>query len=52
MSRAKRMFGRVNAFFHKPQLDADLQEELAAHLEMADVPIVDKGASGNGKVYV
>ena len=35
MSHMKRMYGRGSAFFHKPQLDADLEEELAAHLDMA-----------------
>ena len=35
MSHMKRMIDRVSAFFQKPQLDADLEEELAAHLEMA-----------------
>ena len=35
MSQMKRMFDRVRAFLHKPQLDADLEEELTAHLEMA-----------------
>jgi predicted permease len=35
MSLLKRTIARVNAFFHKPQLDAELEAELAAHLEMA-----------------
>ena len=35
MSHMKRMFDRVSAYFRKPQLDADLEEELAAHLDMA-----------------
>jgi predicted permease len=35
MSRAARLLRRVQAFFGKRSLDADLDAELAAHLEMA-----------------
>ena len=35
MSRLKRAAGRVRAFFNKPALDAEVEAELAAHLEMA-----------------
>ena len=35
MSRVRRPFRRAQAFFGKRSLDADLNEELAAHLEMA-----------------
>ena len=35
MSRLKRISGRVRAFFRKPQLDAELEAELAAHLDLA-----------------
>ena len=43
MSRLKRATGRVRAFFNKPALDAEVEAELAAHLEMA---IEDKIAHG------
>ncbi len=35
MSRLKRISGRVRAFFRKRQLDAELEAELAAHLDLA-----------------
>jgi predicted permease len=35
MSHLKRLFGRLRAFFRKNELDADLEAELAAHLELA-----------------
>ena len=35
MSRLKRAAGRVRAFFNKPALDAEVEAELALHLEMA-----------------
>jgi predicted permease len=35
MSGLKRATGRVRAFFSKPVLDAEIEAELAAHLEMA-----------------
>ena len=43
MSRMKRILGRVNAFFHKPQLDADLEAELAAHVDMATEENLERG---------
>ena len=35
MSRLKRAAGRMRAFFNKPALDAEVEAELALHLEMA-----------------
>ncbi len=35
MSALKRALARVRAFYRKPPLDADLEAEIAAHLEMA-----------------
>ena len=43
MSRLKRISGRMRAFFHKPQLDADLEAELAAHLDMAIEENLERG---------
>jgi len=34
-SPLRRAFARIQAFLHKPPLDADLEAEIAAHLEMA-----------------
>jgi predicted permease len=45
MSRLRRLRGRVRAFLHKPPLDADLDEELAAHLEMAIEDNLARGLS-------
>jgi len=35
MSALRRALARVHSFFHKPPLDADLEAEIATHLEMA-----------------
>lgn len=43
MSALKRLFARVKAFFHKPQLDADLEDELATHLELAVDENLERG---------
>ena len=45
MSRLRRLRGRVRAFLHKPPLDADLDAELAAHLEMAIEDNLARGLS-------
>ncbi len=43
MSRLKRLLGRLRAFFNKPALDADLEAELAAHLELAIEENLERG---------
>ncbi len=45
MSLLKRARGRVSAFFNKPQLDADLEAELAAHLDLAIEENLERGLS-------
>ena len=45
MSGLKRLPARVGAFFHKPQLDAELEVELALHLELAIEENVQRGLS-------
>ncbi len=45
MSRLKRAAGRVRAFFIKPVLDAEIEAELAAHLEMAIEDNLARGLS-------
>ena len=45
MSRLRRLRGRVRAFLHKPPLDADLDAELAAYLEMAIEDNLARGLS-------
>ena len=47
MSRLKRTFGVVSAFFRKPQLDADLEAELAAHLDLAIEENLERGMPPN-----
>ena len=41
----RRPFNRVRAFFRKPPLDADLEAEIAAHLEMAVEENIQQGMS-------
>jgi len=43
MSRLKRIFARMSAFFHKPQLDADIEAELATHLDLAIEDNLERG---------
>ncbi len=43
MSWLRRLVGRVGAFFRKPALDADLDAELAAHLELATEDNIARG---------
>jgi|CZKL01.1.fsa_nt_gi hypothetical protein len=43
MSRLRRLRRRVAAFFHKPDYDAELEAELAAHLEMAIEDNIEHG---------
>ena len=43
MSPMKRIFARVSAFFHKPQLDADLEAELAMHPDLAIEEYLERG---------
>src|SRR5450631_4026984 len=45
MSHLKRSFGRVRAFSNKPPLDAEIEAELAAHLEMAIDDYIARGVS-------
>jgi predicted permease len=45
MSLLKRSRERFQAFFHKPPLDADLEAEIAAHLEMAIEENLSQGMS-------
>jgi len=45
MSKLRRLVGRVRAFFRKRALDADLDAELAAHLEMAIEDNLARGLS-------
>ena len=45
MSLSRRAVARVRAFFHKPALDADLEAELAAHLEFAIEENLARGLS-------
>jgi hypothetical protein len=35
MSALRRTLGRIRCFFDKPPLDADLEAEIAAHIELA-----------------
>ena len=39
----RRAFARVHSFLHKPPLDADLQAEIEAHLEMAFEDNIQRG---------
>jgi hypothetical protein len=39
----RRPFNRVRAFLHKPPLDADLEAEIAAHIEMAIEENLNRG---------
>jgi len=45
MSRLRRMAARVRAFFTKRALDADLEAEIAAHIDMAVDEYVERGMS-------
>ena len=43
MSTLRRVLSRVRSFFSKPPLDADLEAEIAAHLEMAIEGNIQRG---------
>jgi transcriptional regulator len=43
MSNLRRAMARVRSFFSKPPLDADLEAEIAAHLEMAIEENIQRG---------
>ena len=45
MSRLRRATGRVRAFLSKPVLDAEIEAELATHLEMAIEDNLARGLS-------
>ena len=45
MDSLRQLWNRVRAFFHKTPLDADLEAEMAAHLEMAIEENVQRGMS-------
>ena len=41
-------WNRVLAFFHKPPLDAEMDAEMAAHVEMAVEENMRRGMDGRG----
>jgi predicted permease len=43
MGAVRRVFARVYSFFHKPPLDADLEAEIAAHVELAVEENLNRG---------
>ncbi len=43
MSALRRALARMRSFFRKPPLDADLEAEIAAHLEMAIEENIQRG---------
>ena len=45
MSALRRALARVRSFFRKPPLDADLEAEIAAHIEMAIEENIQRGLS-------
>ena len=45
MGAVRRVFARIHSFFSKPPLDADLEAEIAAHLEMAIEENMQRGLS-------
>jgi predicted permease len=45
MRRLRRAFSRVRSFFEKPTLDADLEAEIAAHIELAVEENIERGMS-------
>ncbi len=45
MSRLRRAFGRIRAFFGKRRLDRELEAELAAHLDLAIDDYIERGLS-------
>ena len=45
MSALRRALARVRSFFRKPPLDADLDAEIAAHLELAIEENIERGLS-------
>ena len=45
MSAARRVIARLFAFFRKPPLDAELEAEIAAHIELATEENLRRGLS-------